>query len=110
MDNSTGTRRHRTPDQILGPYFPMDHDPVAQTDLTSIEGVEGLAQGEIIEVAGRVLNLDGEPVRSPLRYGRPTPSAAMRTATIQIQRRWTPTSSVASTFDQTATASIGSKP
>jgi protocatechuate 3,4-dioxygenase, beta subunit len=64
MDNSTGTRRHRTPDQILGPYFPMDHDPVAQTDLTSIEGVEGLAQGEIIEVAGRVLNLDGEPVRS----------------------------------------------
>jgi protocatechuate 3,4-dioxygenase beta subunit len=64
MDNSTGTRRHRTPDQILGPYFPMDHDPVAQTDLTSIEGVEGLAQGEIIEVTGRVLNLDGEPVRS----------------------------------------------
>ena len=22
MDNSTATRRHRTPDQILGPYFP----------------------------------------------------------------------------------------
>ena len=42
----------------------MDHDPVAQTDLTSIEGVEGLARGEIIEVTGRVLNLAGEPVRS----------------------------------------------
>jgi protocatechuate 3,4-dioxygenase beta subunit len=56
-------RRHRTPDQILGPYFPTGHTPVPQADLTSIKGVEGLAQGEIIEVTGRVLNLDGEPVR-----------------------------------------------
>jgi protocatechuate 3,4-dioxygenase, beta subunit len=56
-------RHHRTPDQILGPYFPTGHRPVPQADLTSIKGVEGLAQGEIIEVTGRVLNLDGEPVR-----------------------------------------------
>ena len=64
MDNASATRRHRTPDQILGPYFPMDHNPVAQTDLTSIEGAEGLARGEIIAVTGRVLNLDGAPLRS----------------------------------------------
>jgi protocatechuate 3,4-dioxygenase beta subunit len=63
MDNSTGTRRHRTPDQILGPYFPTEHTPASQDDLTSVKGIEGLAQGEIIEVTGRVLNLDGEPVR-----------------------------------------------
>ncbi len=55
--------RHRTPDQILGPYFPMGHTPVPQADLTSVNGVDGLAQGEIIEVFGHVLNLDGEPVR-----------------------------------------------
>ena len=63
MDNSTGTRRHRTPDQILGPYFPTEHTPASQDDLTSVKGIEGLALGEIIEVTGRVLNLDGEPVR-----------------------------------------------
>jgi protocatechuate 3,4-dioxygenase beta subunit len=64
MDNSSATRRHRTPDQILGPYFPTGHTPVPQDDLTSVKGIEGHAQGEIIEVTGRVLNLDGEPVRN----------------------------------------------
>jgi protocatechuate 3,4-dioxygenase beta subunit len=29
-----------------------------------VKGVEGHAQGEIIEVTGKVLNLDGEPVRN----------------------------------------------
>ena len=62
MDNSTGTRRHRTPDQILGPYFPTGDTPAPQVDLTSVKGAGGLAQGEIIEVTGRVLNLDGEPI------------------------------------------------
>jgi protocatechuate 3,4-dioxygenase beta subunit len=63
MDHSTDTRRHRTPDQILGPYFPTAHEPAPQVDLTSVKGLEGRAQGEIIEVMGRVLDLDGEPVR-----------------------------------------------
>ena len=63
MVTPTSTRRHRTPDQILGPYFPTGRTPVTQDDLTSVKGIEGLAQGEIIEVTGRVLNLDGEPVR-----------------------------------------------
>jgi protocatechuate 3,4-dioxygenase beta subunit len=63
MDNSTDTRRHRTPDQILGPYFPTGHTRASNADLTSINGIEGLAQGEIIEVTGRILNLDGEAVR-----------------------------------------------
>jgi protocatechuate 3,4-dioxygenase beta subunit len=54
----------RTPDQILGPYFPISHAPAGQADLTSINGADGRAQGEIIEVLGRVLNLAGEPVSS----------------------------------------------
>jgi protocatechuate 3,4-dioxygenase, beta subunit len=58
---SSGSR-HRTPDQILGPYFPTGQTPVPQADLTSVNGVDGLAQGEIIEVTGRILNLAGEPV------------------------------------------------
>lgn len=58
------TSRHRTPDQILGPYFPTGQAPASQADLTSFKEGDGLAQGEIIEVTGRILNLDGEPVRS----------------------------------------------
>ena len=54
--------RHRTPDQILGPYFPTGQTPAPQADLTSVNGRDGLAQGEIIEVTGRILNLAGEPV------------------------------------------------
>jgi protocatechuate 3,4-dioxygenase beta subunit len=64
MHNSTGVRRHRTPDQILGPYFPTEHSPLAQTDLTSVKGMEGCAHGEIIEVTGKILDLQGEPVRN----------------------------------------------
>jgi len=53
----------RTPDQILGPFFPQGSKPVTQGDLTTVEGGDGPAQGEIIEVTGRVLDLDGKPVR-----------------------------------------------
>jgi protocatechuate 3,4-dioxygenase beta subunit len=56
-------KRHRTPDQILGPYFPARRGALTGADLTRIEGGNGQAQGEIIEVAGRIINLDGEPVR-----------------------------------------------
>ena len=63
MVTPTRTRRHRTPDQILGPYFPTGQTPVPHSDLTSVKGLRGRAQGEIIAVTGRVLNLDGEPVR-----------------------------------------------
>jgi protocatechuate 3,4-dioxygenase, beta subunit len=56
------SERHRTPDQILGPYFPTGRRPVSQHDLTAISGADRRAQGEIIEVAGRILNLDGKPV------------------------------------------------
>lgn len=63
MASSTGARRYRTPDQILGPYFPTGQTPVPQADLTTVGGAEGLAQGEIIEVTGKILNLAGDPIR-----------------------------------------------
>jgi len=50
----------RTPDQILGPFFPLGLRPDTQGDLTIVEG--GHAQGEIIEVTGRVLDDKGKPV------------------------------------------------
>jgi protocatechuate 3,4-dioxygenase beta subunit len=90
----------------------MDHDPVARTDLTSIEGVEGLAQGEIIEVTVRVLNLDGEPVRSiPITvwqantFGR----YAHGTQPTKLESSGAGFGSLLA-FDPTMTASIGSRP
>lgn len=54
--------RRRTPDQILGPFFPTGQTLVPHSDLTSVKGLKGRPQGEIIEVTGRVLNLASEPV------------------------------------------------
>jgi protocatechuate 3,4-dioxygenase beta subunit len=53
----------RTPQQILGPYFPMEINPVTSGDLTSIGRDAGQALGEIVEISGQVLNLEKEPVR-----------------------------------------------
>src|SRR5216684_3298069 len=57
------TALRRTPGQILGPFYPMK--PFDQNaDLTKVPGRPGRAEGEILNVMGRVLNLKGEPVRN----------------------------------------------
>jgi protocatechuate 3,4-dioxygenase, beta subunit len=53
----------RTPGQILGPFYPMKSF-AQNTDLTKVPGRPGRAEGEILNVMGRVLNLKGEPVRN----------------------------------------------
>jgi protocatechuate 3,4-dioxygenase beta subunit len=53
----------RTPGQILGPFYPVK--PFDQNaDLTKVPGRPGRAEGQILNVMGRVLNLKGEPVRN----------------------------------------------
>ena len=52
----------RTPHQILGPFFPQELKPATQEDLTIVEGVDGHAQGEIVDVTGSVLDEKGKPV------------------------------------------------
>src|SRR5438128_11599901 len=53
----------RTPDQILGPFYPVK--PLSQhADLTRVPGRPGRAEGQVLNVMGRVLNLKGEPVRN----------------------------------------------
>jgi protocatechuate 3,4-dioxygenase, beta subunit len=54
--------RYRTPDQVLGPFFPLRRKHAESCDLTVIDGAGGIAQGEIIEVTGRILNCNGDPV------------------------------------------------
>src|SRR5580693_3555739 len=50
----------RTPDQILGPFYPLSELPQT-SDLTRVSGRSGRA---VLNVIGRVLNLAGEPVRN----------------------------------------------
>jgi len=52
-----------TPDQILGPFYPVKKPIDGGNDLTRLSGRSGAAQGEVIYVMGRVTNMKGEPVR-----------------------------------------------
>jgi protocatechuate 3,4-dioxygenase beta subunit len=51
-----------TPLQTIGPFYPADRPGDGDADLTTIKGKPGRAKGEILYVAGRVLNPKGEPV------------------------------------------------
>jgi len=55
------TGLQRTPGQILGPFYPLKPLP-ATPDLTRVPGRSGRAQGQVLNVMGKVLNLSAEPV------------------------------------------------
>ena len=59
---SAETELQRTPGQILGPFYPLG-ELSQNADLTSVPGRPGRAEGQVLNVLGRVLSLSGEPVR-----------------------------------------------
>jgi len=52
----------RTPDQILGPFYPVVKPLDQDADLTTIAGKPGRAEGQVLHVMGRVVNVAGQPV------------------------------------------------
>jgi protocatechuate 3,4-dioxygenase beta subunit len=56
----TGWRR--TPDQILGPFYPLTKPIDRGSDLTRIRGKPGRAHGQVIHLMGRVCDLKGDPL------------------------------------------------
>ena len=48
----------RTPDQILGPFYPVRRTPIETGDLTQ----SGRAAGTVLYLSGRVLTCAGKPV------------------------------------------------
>jgi protocatechuate 3,4-dioxygenase, beta subunit len=52
----------RTPDQVMGPFWPTAATPDRSGDLTRVPGRPGRAQGQLLHVMGRVLGGDGKPV------------------------------------------------
>jgi len=53
------TRLVPTGEMTLGPFFPREFG-LGANDLTSVGGVR--AEGEVIEITGRVVQLDGKPL------------------------------------------------
>ena len=53
----------RTPDQILGPFYPVVKPLHQGADLTTVPGKPGRAAGQVIHVMGRVVNAQGQPVQ-----------------------------------------------
>jgi len=53
----------RTPNEILGPFYPVLRSVEKTGDLTTLPGKPGRAAGEVIYVVGRVLNMQGQPVK-----------------------------------------------
>ena len=51
-----------TPQETLGPFFPVRTPAEHGFDLTHIGGRHGRPKGQMIEVSGRVLRTDGSPV------------------------------------------------
>jgi protocatechuate 3,4-dioxygenase beta subunit len=56
-------KRILTPEQIMGPFYPLVRPLDQDADLTVIKGRRGQAEGKVIHLSGRVLNRNGEPVR-----------------------------------------------
>jgi len=50
-----------TPDQILGPFYPVQKPTDGGADLTRLRGRAGQAEGHVIHVMGRVLSVRGDP-------------------------------------------------
>jgi len=55
-----------TPVQTEGPFFPVLAQPDTDADMTLIEGHSKPALGEVVEISGRVLDEDGNPVADAL--------------------------------------------
>jgi len=51
-----------TPRQTSGPFYPLDLPLDHDNDLTVVEGATRPALGDVIHVAGRVMQLDGTPI------------------------------------------------
>lgn len=52
-----------TPSTILGPFYPVIRPLEQDTNLARLRGRRSRANGQVVHVAGRVLNQGGEPLR-----------------------------------------------
>ncbi len=58
----TAAQRALTPSQMLGPFYPVTPPLHKDNDLTQVEGRSGRAAGQIADLSGRVMDMDGRPL------------------------------------------------
>ena len=58
-----GQTRALTPSVEMGPFYPMVRKLDKDADMTMLSGGKKRAQGEIVEVVGKVVNANGDPVK-----------------------------------------------
>ena len=58
----TAAQRALTPSQMLGPFYPVTPPLHKDNDLTQVEGRSARADGQITDLYGRVLDIDGRPL------------------------------------------------
>ncbi|MCU0841546.1 MAG: protocatechuate 3,4-dioxygenase subunit beta [Thiobacillaceae bacterium] len=58
------TRLAPTPDQMAGPFYPLEPPAEDDSDLTRVRGAVAPAQGRVTDLRGRILDLDGRPIRN----------------------------------------------
>jgi protocatechuate 3,4-dioxygenase beta subunit len=51
-----------TPNQVMGPFYPVEKPLDQDADLTLIAGKGGQAQGQVVHLMGRVIDSRGRPV------------------------------------------------
>jgi protocatechuate 3,4-dioxygenase beta subunit len=51
-----------TPNQVMGPFYPVEKPLDQDADLTLIAGKAGQAQGQVVHLMGRVIDSRGQPV------------------------------------------------
>lgn len=55
-------QRALTPSQAAGPFYPVTPPLHKDNDLTRVDGGSGTAAGQISDLSGRVLDMDGRPL------------------------------------------------
>ncbi len=51
-----------TPNQVMGPFYPIDKPLDQDADLTMIAGKSGRAEGQVLHLMGRVVDSAGQPI------------------------------------------------
>ncbi len=61
---AAGQRLLPTPAQMMGPFYPEELPLDQDNDLTRVRGAGGTAEGTITDLSGRLLDVNGAPIRA----------------------------------------------